>query len=134
MAENEKLDLILSKLGQMDERLDRMDDRLDRMDERFDKVDERLDRMDTRFDKVDERLDRMDTRFDKLENDVTGIKLTLENEIRQNIMRVAEGHLDLYRKLDDAQKIDNEKEMIAIRVNILETELRKVKESLEQIA
>lgn len=99
MAENEKLDLILSKLGQMDE-----------------------------------RLDRMDERFDKLENDVTGIKLTLENEIRQNIMRVAEGHLDLYRKLDDAQKIDNEKEMIAIRVNILETELRKVKERLEQIA
>ncbi len=99
MAENEKLDLILSKLGQMDQ-----------------------------------RLDRMDTRFDKLENDVTGIKLTLENEIRQNIMCVAEGHLDLYRKLDDAQKIDNEKEMIAIRVNILETELRKVKERLEQIA
>lgn len=127
MAENEKLDLILSKLGQMDQRLDRMDQRLDRMDDR-------LDRMDERFDKVDERLDRMDTRFDKLENDVTGIKLTLENEIRQNIMRVAEGHLDLYRKLDDAQKIDNEKEMIAIRVNILETELRKVKERLEQIA
>lgn len=113
MAENEKLDLILSKLGKMDNRLDQMDSRLDRMDERF---------------------DRMDERFDRLENDVTDIKLTLENEIRPNIMRVAEGHLDLYRKLDDAQKIDNEKEMIAIRVNILETELRRVKERLSQIA
>lgn len=113
MVENEKLDLILSKLGQMDER--------------FDKVDARLD-------KVDARLDQMDARFNRLEKDVTGIKLTLENEIRTNIMRVAEGHLDLYRKLDDAQRIDNEKEMIAIRVNILETELRKVKERLEQIA
>lgn len=113
MAENEKLDLILSKLGKMDNRLDQMDSRLDRMDERF---------------------DRMDERFDRLEKDVTDIKLTLENEIRPNIMRVAEGHLDLYRKLDDAQKIDNEKEMIAIRVNILETELRRVKERLSQIA
>ena len=113
MSENEKLDLILSKLGKMDNRLDQMDSRLDRMDERF---------------------DRMDERFDRLENDVTDIKLTLENEIRPNIMRVAEGHLDLYRKLDDAQKIDNEKEMIAIRVNILETELRRVKERLSQIA
>ncbi len=120
MAENEKLDLILSKLGQMDERLDRMDDRLDRMDERFDKV--------------DERLDRMDTRFDKLENDVTGIKLTLENEIRQNIMHVAEVNLDLLRKLDDSQEIDSEKRMLTIHVSILETELRKVKERLEQIA
>lgn len=113
MAENEKLDLILSKLGKMDERLDRMDERFDRMDERF---------------------DRMDEKVGRLENDVTDIKLTLENEIRTNIMRVAEGHLDLYRKLDDAQKIDNEKEMIAIRVNILETELRRVKERLAQIA
>ena len=95
---------------------------------------EKLDRILSKLGQMDERLDRMDERFDKLENDVTGIKLTLENEIRQNIMRVAEGHLDLYRKLDDAQKIDNEKEMIAIRVNILETELRKVKERLEQIA
>ena len=95
---------------------------------------EKLDRILSKLGLMDERLDRMDERFDKLENDVTGIKLTLENEIRQNIMCVAEGHLDLYRKLDDAQKIDNEKEMIAIRVNILETELRKVKERLEQIA
>ena len=99
MAENEKLDLILSKLGQMDQ-----------------------------------RLDRMDERFDKLENDVTGIKLTLENEIRQNIMHVAEVNLDLLRKLDDSQEIDREKRMLAIHVSILETELRKVKERLEQIA
>ncbi len=99
MAENEKLDLILSKLGQMDQ-----------------------------------RLDRMDERFDKLENDVTGIKLTLENEIRQNIMHVAEVNLDLLRKLDDSQEIDSEKRMLAIHVSILETELRKVKERLEQIA
>lgn len=87
-----------------------------------------------KLDLILSKLDRMDERFDQMENDVTDIKLTLENEIRPNIMRVAEGHLDLYRKLDDAQKIDNEKEMIAIRVNILETELRRVKERLAQIA
>ena len=148
MAENEKLDLILSKLGQMDERFDRVDERLDRMDSRLDQMDnrldqmdnrldqmdERFDKMDERFDKMDERFDKMDERFDKVENDMTGIKLTLENEIRRNIQIVAEGHLDLYRKLDEAQKIENEKEMIAIRVNTLETELRKVKERLDQIA
>ncbi len=37
-------------------------------------------------------------------------------------------------KLDEALKIDNEKEMIAIRVTILENELRRVKERVEQIA
>ena len=37
-------------------------------------------------------------------------------------------------KLDEALKIDKEKEMIAIRVTILENELRRVKERVEQIA
>ncbi len=35
---------------------------------------------------------------------VTNIDLTLENEIRVNIRRVAEGHLDLSRNLHEAMK------------------------------
>ena len=52
----------------------------------------------------------------------------------RNIKIIAEGHLDLSRKLDDALKVENEKELLLIRVNILENELRKVKERLAQIA
>ncbi len=66
-----------------------------------------------------------------IETSVTDIKLTLENEIRVNIQRVAEGHLDLSRNLHEALKIDNEKEMLAIRVSVLETELRRIKAKLE---
>ena len=42
--------------------------------------------------------------------------------------------LDLSRKLDNSLKSENEKELLIIRVRILEDELRKVKELLEQIA
>lgn len=66
-----------------------------------------------------------------IETSVTDIKLTLENEIRVNIQRVAEGHLDLSRNLHEAMKIDSEKEMLAIRVNVLETELRRIKTQLD---
>lgn len=67
-------------------------------------------------------------RTTNIEISVTDIKLILENEIRVNIQRVAEGHLDLSRNLHEALKIDNEKEMLAIRVNVLETEIRRIKE------
>ena len=80
-----------------------------------------------KFDLILSKLNQLD----KLENDVTDIKLTLENEIRVNIQRVAEGHLDLSRNLHEALKIDNEKEMLAIRVGVLETELRRIKAHLE---
>lgn len=84
----------------------------------------------TDSEKLDLILSRLE-KLDKLENDVTDIKLTLENEIRVNIQRVAEGHLDLSRNLHEALKIDNEKEMLAIRVSVLETELRRIKTQLD---
>ena len=73
-------------------------------------------------------------RTTNIETSIQDIKLILENEIRVNIRRVAEGHLDLSRNLHEAMKLDNEKEMLAIRVNVLETELRRVKEQINQIA
>ena len=61
------------------------------------------------------------------ENNITDIKLTLENEIRVNIQRIAEGHLDLSRNLHDAMKPSNEVEMLAIKVRALESEIRELK-------
>ncbi len=69
-----------------------------------------------------------------LKNEIESIELTLENETNRNIKIIAEGHLDLSRKLDEALKVENEKEMLLLRVNHLENELRKVKERLNQIA
>lgn len=62
-----------------------------------------------------------------IENDVTKINLTLENEIRVNIQRVAEGHLDLSRNLHEAMRSSSEVETLAIKVRMLETEVRDLK-------
>lgn len=79
--------------------------------------------------KLDLILSKLE-KLDKLENDVTDIKLTLENEIRVNIQRVAEGHLDLSRNLHEAMKPNNEIEMLAIKVRMLETDVRDLKARL----
>ena len=63
-------------------------------------------------------------------NDTKDIKLTLENEIRVNIQRVAEGHLDLSRNLNEAMKPSNEVEMLAIKVRMSETEIRELKRKI----
>lgn len=69
-----------------------------------------------------------------LQDEINSVQLTLENETNRNIKLIAEGHLDLSRKLDEALKVENEKEMLLIRVNHLENELRIIKERLSQIA
>ncbi len=103
MTDSEKLDLILSEMQNM-------------------KTDIHSVKSDTQ---------ELKEKVSVIENKVVDIKLTLENEIRVNIQRVAEGHFDLSRNLHEALKIDSEKEMLAIRVNVLETELRRIKAKLE---
>lgn len=81
-----------------------------------------------------EKLDLILSEIQELKRRTTNIELTLENETNPNIKLIAEGHLDLNRKLSETLKVDNEKEMLLIRVNTLENELRKVKECIESIA
>lgn len=70
----------------------------------------------------------------RLKDDVREIQLTLENETNRNIRIIAEGHLDLSRKLDEALKVENEKEMLLVRVSSLESEVRRLKRRIEEIA
>ncbi len=79
-------------------------------------------------------LKAIESMLEPIKRDIKSIQLTLENETNRNIKIIAEGHLDLSRKLDEALKIDNEKEMLLIRVNTLENELRRIKERIESIA
>ena len=102
MADSEKLDLILSEMQGIK----------------------------TEMQGIKTDVQDLKQRTANIETSVTDIKLILENEIRVNIQRVAEEHFDLSRNLHEALKIDSEKEMLVIRVNVLETELRRIKTQL----
>ena len=70
----------------------------------------------------------------EMDRKITDIELTLENETNRNIKIIAEGHLDLGRKLDEALKVENEKELLMLRVNRIENELRRLKDRIDAIA
>ena len=130
----EMFSLILQKLDGVDRRFESMEARLDGMDRRFDAVEARLDGMDRRFDAVEARLDAMDTRLDALDTGLRNVRLKLENEIAENIKRVAEGHMDLSRNLHEAMKPQTEIEMLVIRVNSLETKVRDLQQKVSTIS
>lgn len=77
-----------------------------------------------------EKLDLLLSNMQKMQNDITDMKLTIENEIRVNIQRVAEGHLDLSRNLHEAIKPNTEYEMLSIKVRMLETDIRGLKNKI----
>ncbi len=123
-----------TNMGNTKKILEKMQKGFDRLDKRMDHMDKRLDGMDKRLDGMDKRLDGMDKRLDKLEHATRDIQLTIENEIRPNIQVIAEGHADINRKLDEALKVENEKEIMKIHLTYLENEVRRIKEKIGESA
>lgn len=87
---------------------------------------EELKKIDLRLENHAEELKKIDLCLENHAEEIRKINLCLENEIRPSIMRIAEGHLDLNRKLDEALKIDQEKEKIALRLNFLEGKVERL--------
>ena len=72
-------------------------------------------------------------RFDvtELQKDMTNVKLALENEVKVGINIIAEGHIDLSRKLDMALEISEERKLTELRILRLETEMLRIKEKMQ---
>ena len=66
--------------------------------------------------------------LEPIKADTLDIQLTLENETNRNIKIIAEGHAILNRRLDEALKVTSEQELLLLRVNSLENEVRRIKE------
>lgn len=123
MAESEKLDLILQKISDLDEKVDNIDKRLNHLEEKVDHLDEKVG-------SIDKRVSSLETEMKEVRQQVTKTNLVIENEIRVNIQRVAEGHLDLSRNLHDAMRPSTEVEMLAIKVRMLESDVRELKSKI----
>lgn len=106
---------------------------LNNMNKQFDDINNQIAEMKTDIQNVKDetkQISEMKTDIQKMKNEIREISLTLENETNRNIKIIAEGHLDLSIKLDKALTVENEKEMALIRINMMENELRRIKEKL----
>lgn len=62
---------------------------------------------------------------------VTSIEMTIENEMQVNIMRIAEGHIDLSRNLAEIKRnvelLDGKMEMNDLYIRHHDSEIKKLK-------
>ncbi len=137
MTENQKMDLILQKLGGIEGGLASVgeDVRSLQGDVQTLKGDVQTLKEDVQTLKEDVQTLKGDVQTLKedvqmLKDRVTNIEITLENETNRNIQLIAEGHLTLDRKLDEALKELQPNTMYHLKVNHLDGEVTKVKRML----
>ena len=85
-----------------------------------------------KLNEMNEKIGSLDERVESLTHDVRNISLDIEGSIWNNIDVLHDGHVDLYRKLDEAQKVEHEKEIMEVRIIHLENEMVKVKRVLAE--
>ncbi|ASN98679.1 hypothetical protein [Enterocloster bolteae] len=123
MMENQKMDLILQKLGGIEGGLASV-----REDVRSLQGDMQTIKGDVQTIKGDVQTLKEDVQT--LKDRVTNIEITLENETNRNIQLIAEGHLNLDRKLNEALKELQPNTMYHLKVNHLDGEVTKMKRML----
>ena len=111
-------------------RLDLLESDVRELKSGMSEIKQRVASVEQKVTELDEKVTELDQKFTVLDEKVTGLELVIENETNVNIRRIAEGHCDLVRNLREARKVDDEKELLAIRVTVLESDMSKVKHQL----
>lgn len=131
MTENEMLQAIYSDMQNMKNDMQEMKTDMQNMKADMQNMKSDMKEMKTDMQGMKTDMQGMKTDIRDLKGRVSGIEMTLENETNRNIRIIAEGHADLCRKLDEALKVENEKELLLVRTNIMENDIRKIKDKLE---
>lgn len=128
----EETRMILDKLENMEKNLFSLDTKVSSLDAKVSCLDEKVSCLDEKVSNLDEKVSCLDTRVSEMDErfskEIREMKITLESEVNRNIKVIAEGHLDLDRKLDEALKVNQDRVMLLLRVNRLESELLKRRE------
>ena len=118
------------RVASVEQKVTKLEQKVTELDQKFTVLDEKVTVLDQKFTVLDQKFTVLDQKFTVLDEKVTGLELVIENETNVNIRRIAEGHCDLVRNLREARKVDDEKELLAIRVTVLESDMSKVKHQL----
>lgn len=109
MTDSEKLDLLLDKVSNMEFRMTSVESRIT---------------------DLESHMSDMESQISIIKTDVAALKMVVENEIRVNIQRVAEGHLDLSRNLHEAIKPCHEIEILSVKVRALESDVQEIQRKI----
>ena len=81
-----------------------------------------------RTDQLQLMMNEMRDDLAEVKHEVFSLRTTIENVTNRNIRVIAEGHLDLENKFDRSVKAGAETEVIKVRVNMIENEVRSLKD------
>ena len=118
----------------LEDRFAGLEDRFVGLEDRFVGLEDRFVGLEGRFVVLEDRFTQSeaatDLRFNRVEQKLESMGLMLENEISKKIDAIGEGHDYLKRNLDDALRVEKDKEWMELNILNLRMDVRKIKDKL----
>ena len=128
MTDTELLQALYNDMQTVKHKVTSLDEKVASLDEKVTSLDEKVASLDEKVASLDEKVASLDEKVASLECEVSKINVTLENETNRNIKIIAEGHLDLSRKLNEAVRLSSDikakQEIQDIYINMHQNQLR----------
>lgn len=129
----EKLDPIDKRLGAIEERLGTVDGKLEVIEERLGTVDEKLEVIEERLTTAEAGLEAVQRDLEVTKQKITKLELMLENETNRNIQLLAENHIELINKLNQAIKVADKNLCLEVQVSDLRMKAERLLERVERL-
>ena len=118
------------KIAGIENKISGIENKISGIENKISGIENKISGMESTISSMENKISDMDEKMSKMQDDILNIQLTLENETNRNIKIIAEGHLDLSRKYNEASTIKAEEELALIRLNTLSEDVRKIKAKL----
>ena len=96
-------------------------------------VDEKLDLLLQKVTAADSHLERIEEKMSSMDDQVTDIRLQLENVSDKNISLLAENYSNLVKKLNANNSITDQQIAYQIKVNYLMEDVEKLKKEIAEL-
>ena len=131
---NERFMKMEDRFAGLEDRFAGLEDRFAGLEGRFVGLEDRFVGLEGRFVGLEDRFTQSeaatDLRFNRVEQKLESMGLMLENEISKKIDAIGEGHDYLKRNLDDALRVEKDKEWMELNILNLRMDVRKIKDKL----
>ena len=130
---DEKLKPVTQKLTGLENRMTGMEDKMSGLENRISGLEDRTSGIEGKVTGLEEKVSAIQKITAETKNELTEVKLHIENVTDKNITLLAENYCNLVNKLDENNKVTDVQLAYQIKVNFLIDDMEKMKKEIAQL-
>ena len=128
-----KLEPVMQKLTGLEDKMTGVEDKMSGLENRISGLEDRTSGIEGKAAGLEEKVSAIQKITAETKNELTEVKLHIENVTDKNITLLAENYCNLVNKLDENNKVTDVQLAYQINVNFLIDDMEKMKKEIAQL-